>query len=98
MAVGSQHIVKFHEDSVTGNPVFDSFERRAFTHDATFTTPTTTAFKENFTGTPNDAYIVKVSYPGGTEPAPASVTVDDLLADAVAAAALVYGAIGPSTV
>lgn len=68
MATGYKHTIKIHEDD-TGTVVFDSFERKAFNHDGSFTVATTAVVKEDFTGTPNDAFTVQISYPSGSEPA-----------------------------
>lgn len=77
MATGIQHVIKFHEDS-SGVVVLDSFTRREFTHDASFTVAVQQAFKEDFTGSPNDAFTAQFSYPSGSEPA-TSTTVAQIL-------------------
>lgn len=90
MSTGYQHLIKFHEDD-TGTPVFDSFTRTAFNHTASFTVATQSAQKEDFTGSPNDAFVVKVNYPSGSEPNLATVTPAVLLQTAKDAVNNKYG-------
>ena len=59
MAIGQNMTIKIHEDS-TGAVVFDSVTIVEFTHVAGFT-GATTVVKNDFTGTPNDAFIVQIT-------------------------------------
>jgi hypothetical protein len=78
MAIGAQHVVRFHEDAV-GTDIFDSFTRHEFTHDASFVTPSKSVKFEDYPANHRDAFVVKTSYPNGSEPDLTATTVDDLL-------------------
>jgi hypothetical protein len=97
MAIGQQYSIKFHEDT-TGTPVLDSVRIAQFTHDSSLVSSVTTVKKEDFTGTPNDAFEVKISYPSGSIPSN-STSLATFLTTAVNAVntALGNGEAGPST-
>lgn len=89
MSTGYQHTIKIHEDS-TGTVVLDSFARKAFTHDSSFTASSTSVVKNDFVNDGNDAYTVQVSYPTGDEPA-TSTSLANLLTTAKDAVNNKYG-------
>ena len=93
MAIGVQYTLRLHD--VAGVLTLDSLVRKEFTHPASFVAPVTTVKFEDYTGTTDDAYEVKTSYPTGGEPA-SSTTVHDLIAAALVAidAAIAAGQTG----
>jgi hypothetical protein len=88
MASGFQHIIAFHEDS-SGVPSLDSFVRKEYTHDVG-AVASQSVMKNDFAGTPNDAFIAQFSYPAGTEPA-TTTTVAQILTRAKDAVNTFYG-------
>ena len=65
MAIGQVMTIKIHENDA-GDVVFDSAKIVDFTHLPGFT-GATTVIKNDFTGTPNDAFIVQITVANGSE-------------------------------
>lgn len=59
MAIGQKMTIKIHEDT-GGAVVFDSVSIVPFNHVAGFVGATTVK-KEDFTGSPNDAFVVQIT-------------------------------------
>ena len=59
MPIGQKMTIKIHEDDA-GDVVFDSVEIVEMNHAAGFTGATTVK-KEDFTGSPNDKFVVQVT-------------------------------------
>lgn len=70
MAIGQQYTIKVHEDD-SGTVVFDSVQIKEFNHVAGFVGATTVK-KEDFTGSPNDAFVVQVTYDSTSLPSQAT--------------------------
>ena len=99
MALGTQFVIKLHDDPVSGASVLDSVQLVTFNHDTSFVAASTSVLKEDFTGSINDAFTVKVSYPSGGAPA-GGTSLNTILATAVAAVNAAFpsgGGTGPST-
>ncbi len=88
MPIGQMFVINIHEDD-TGTVIFDSVNITSFNHVAGFTT-TTSVTKSDFTGTPNDAFVVKVAYPSTSLPA-GSTTLTNMLQTAKDAVNNKYG-------
>lgn|SRR5574343_231630 len=82
MAIGTQYIVKLHQNP-SGGIVFDSLRRVEFTHDASLTQPFSKVKFDDFPATHRDGFVVSTSYPAGSEPA-ASTSLAAIIIDAVA--------------
>lgn len=80
MPIGQVYTIKIHEvdggDSTT--VVFDGVTVKEFTHAAGFS-GATTVVKEDFTGTPDDAFVVQVTYAEGSLPDTDAMTIDAMV-------------------
>ena len=90
MAIGVQHTIKIKEDPDTGVLSLVSLQVAEFNHDGTFVATATSAVKEDFAGSPNDTFTVKVAYPNGSAPA-SSTTLATLVATAKTAVNTLIG-------
>ena len=88
MAIGQKMTIKIHEDDA-GVVVFDSVQIVPFTHAPGFV-GSTTVMKEDFIGSPNDAFIVQVTTDSGN-PFSTSQTIAQLTTLAEDAVNAVYG-------
>lgn len=89
MPIGQQYVIKVHEDTA-GDVVFDSVTVTEFTHAAGYASATSVV-KEDFTGSPNDKFSVKITYPSTSLPDQAALTVEGLTTLAKNAVNAVYG-------
>ena len=92
MPIGAMHKVHIHEDA-DGVVVFDRIVRTEINHNDSFTVPTTTVFKEDFTGSTNDAFTVQYAYPAGSEPDLTAMTIEDLRKNASDAVNAFFGTV-----
>lgn len=88
MAIGQKMTIKIHEDT-GGAVVFDSVSIVPFTHAAGFVGATTVK-KEDFTGSPNDAFLVQITTDSGA-PFSTTQTIADLTNLAKNAVNAMYG-------
>lgn len=94
MAIGVQYVVRLHQE-VAGSVVFDSLERKAFTHDVGFVTATSIEV-EDYPATHLDSFRVQFDYPAASEPDASTETLAAIIGDAVDAVrtALIANSIG----
>lgn len=97
MPVGIIYVVRCHEDSV-GVLVFDSVYVTSFSHESSVVAPFAQVYIDDVRNTPNDAWLVKLLYPLGTDPGNTQ-TLQDLLDDAETAIDAQYNVsgVGPSS-
>lgn len=84
MSVGKRVRVTMHENA-SGTAVFDSAVFDDWSHDVGATTGAAVVFKDDFTGSLNDAFVVQWSVVVGDVATWTAKSCDTLLADAVAA-------------
>ena len=97
MAIGQKMTIKIHENA-SGVIVFDSVSIVPFTHDAGFSGysgvpgvgPSTVVRKEDFTGSPNDSFVVQITTTDASPFSP-SLTIAQITTLAVDAVNAVFG-------